>query len=418
MTGDNDKLFDSLRKRQEEYHVPLRKDGWDKLEQTLASRSSSRRIIYRWISVAAVVLLAIAELPQQPYEPPVQSMEQQTLLAVVPPKKDIIQKEKDIELSATITRTKTKEKVGTIEVIEVFEESIESVESIESDVEEPITITETTQSKAFVGPEKEKSSKGGSILYTPSQTKNKGKWSWGISAGSNSTGATSTDYIYSDQPGNNPLPPVKPPIDEEGNPGSENGTGSEIGSGESENGSGDEGTKSFVCSGPTPQREVVQYKYHHRLPITVGISAGKRVSEHLILESGLTYTFLHSDISREGVAGYIGEQKLHYLGVPLKANWLFYNQGRFSVYASGGVLFEYCLSARQVIDAEKKDADMNRFQFSLGAAVGAQIRLVKPLSLYIEPGVSYYFDPGGSMETIRTEKPFMFNLQAGIRFTY
>jgi len=36
----------------------------------------------------------------------------------------------------------------------------------------------------------------------------------------------------------------------------------------------------------------------------------------------------------------------------------------------------------------------------------------------VEPGVSYFFDDGSSIQTIRKENPCNFTLQAGIRLTY
>ena len=40
------------------------------------------------------------------------------------------------------------------------------------------------------------------------------------------------------------------------------------------------------------------------------------------------------------------------------------------------------------------------------------------MGLYIEPGAKYYFDNGSDIETIRSEKPFNVNLQAGFRFGF
>jgi hypothetical protein len=44
--------------------------------------------------------------------------------------------------------------------------------------------------------------------------------------------------------------------------------------------------------------------------------------------------------------------------------------------------------------------------------------LCRFLSLYAEAGVDYYIDNGSSIETIRSEKPFNVNLQAGFRFGF
>jgi hypothetical protein len=158
--------------------------------------------------------------------------------------------------------------------------------------------------------------------------------------------------------------------------------------------------------------------FHHRFPLSAAVSVRKSMTKAFALESGLRYTYLHSDISREGAAGYIGNQKLHYLGIPLRADWLFYSQGRVSAYLAAGTLFEYAVSAQRQLHGLSSSLDINRFQASVTAAVGMQLALVKPISVFIEPGIGYYFDNGNGIETFRTEKPWMLNLQAGIRFSY
>ena len=58
------------------------------------------------------------------------------------------------------------------------------------------------------------------------------------------------------------------------------------------------------------------------------------------------------------------------------------------------------------------------WQFSVLGAVGAQYNLSRRVGVYVEPGVSYYFDDGSSLATLRKEHPCGFTLQAGLRLTY
>ena len=58
------------------------------------------------------------------------------------------------------------------------------------------------------------------------------------------------------------------------------------------------------------------------------------------------------------------------------------------------------------------------FDYRIKAAVGAQFNATDHVGLYVEPGVSYFFDDGSKVQTIRKERPCNFNLQAGLRFTY
>ena len=53
----------------------------------------------------------------------------------------------------------------------------------------------------------------------------------------------------------------------------------------------------------------------------------------------------------------------------------------------------------------------------MNAAAGVQYNFSNLLGLYVEPGVSYYFDNGSSVSNIYKDKPFNFNLNLGLRFT-
>ena len=59
---------------------------------------------------------------------------------------------------------------------------------------------------------------------------------------------------------------------------------------------------------------------------------------------------------------------------------------------------------------------VRKLQFSVGAGVGVEFRLSGKLGLYLDPGVRYYF-PNSQPKSIRTDKPFMFNFDAGLRFS-
>lgn len=48
---------------------------------------------------------------------------------------------------------------------------------------------------------------------------------------------------------------------------------------------------------------------------------------------------------------------------------------------------------------------------------GGEIRIVKGLSVYAEPGLSYYFDNGSSIRNIYKDKPLNFSLNLGMRWT-
>lgn len=157
--------------------------------------------------------------------------------------------------------------------------------------------------------------------------------------------------------------------------------------------------------------QVVDMKHHQ--PISFGLSVRKSLAKGFSVETGLTYTLLSSD-AKFADSDQKTEQKLHYLGIPLKANWNFLDKKLFTLYVSGGGMIEKCVYGK--LGTEKET--VKPLQFSVSGAVGAQLNATKRVGIYVEPGVAYFFDDGSDVQTIRKENPFNFNIQAGIRLTY
>ena len=151
----------------------------------------------------------------------------------------------------------------------------------------------------------------------------------------------------------------------------------------------------------------------HRQPVSVGFSVRKNLGHGLSVESGLMYTYLYSDLYF-GKGNNSVEQKLHYLGIPLRVNWNFVDTRKFSVYLSAGGAIEKCVYGK--LGDEKQT--VGPVQLSVLGALGAQYNLSRRWGLYVEPGISYYFDDGSKVQTIRKERPCSFTLQAGLRLTY
>lgn len=151
----------------------------------------------------------------------------------------------------------------------------------------------------------------------------------------------------------------------------------------------------------------------HKQPISFGVSVRKNLAKGFSLESGLTYTYLASDVRYEGSSETLS-QKLHYLGIPVRVNWNFVDMKNFTLYASVGGAIEKCVYGK--IGTENET--VKPVQLSVMGAVGAQYNVSRRVGLYVEPGVSYFFDDGSSVQTIRKENPCNFTLQAGVRLTY
>ena len=175
------------------------------------------------------------------------------------------------------------------------------------------------------------------------------------------------------------------------------------------------------------QGKSVKTEYKHRLPVRVGINVAYRLTDRLSVESGVSYTRLSSDMKDGTKNNYSSSsQKLDYIGVPLNVKYRAFGYRRLSVYASAGLLTEKCVSGKTtheyVISGEKKkheaeDVAAKPWQLSVNAALGAQFDVLRNVGVYVEPGVSYYFDDRSTLSTIYKEKPLNFNLNLGVRYT-
>ena len=175
------------------------------------------------------------------------------------------------------------------------------------------------------------------------------------------------------------------------------------------------------------QGKSVKTEYKHRLPVRIGLNVAYRLTDRLSVESGVSYTRLSSDMKDGTKDNYSsGSQKLDYIGVPLNVKYRAFGYRRLSVYASAGLLTEKCVSGKTtheyVISGEKKkreaeDVAAKPWQLSVNAALGVQFDVLSNVGVYVEPGVSYYFDDHSPLSTIYKEKPLNFNLNLGVRYT-
>lgn len=157
--------------------------------------------------------------------------------------------------------------------------------------------------------------------------------------------------------------------------------------------------------------EVVEY--NHKQPISVGFSFRKYFNDKLSLSTGLMYTYLSSDMKVLSDKSKIA-QKFHYLGIPVKLNYDFASYKSFRFYASAGGSIERAIYGKQ----GNKKVTNNKFQFAVTGGLGAQVNITRNVGFYVEPGVAYYFDDGSAFETIRSDRPFNFDINAGLRLTY
>ena len=175
------------------------------------------------------------------------------------------------------------------------------------------------------------------------------------------------------------------------------------------------------------QGKEVKTEYKHRLPVRIGVKVAYTLNEHWIIESGLTYTRLSSDMKDGTKENYFtGEQRLNYVGIPVNMKYNAWSYKRFNLYGSAGVLAEKCVSGNVtkeyvINNATKKketvNIDSKPLQMSVNVAFGVQFDVLDNVGIYAEPGVSYHLDDHSSLQTIYKEKPLNFNLNVGVRCT-
>ena len=165
----------------------------------------------------------------------------------------------------------------------------------------------------------------------------------------------------------------------------------------------------------------------HYRPKTFGLSINKQLSPKWTFGTGITYTRLKSEFESEyHKARLVKTQKIDYVGIPLRLTYRIWSKGRFNAYTTGGVTFEMpvhgSLDKKYIITSDSsytlKSDIKAHYQWSMNLGIGVQYKLFKPFSLYLEPNMFYYFRNSGSLETYRTEHPFIITVPFGLRLTW
>lgn len=165
--------------------------------------------------------------------------------------------------------------------------------------------------------------------------------------------------------------------------------------------------------------------YEHHQPVRMGLSVKYAINNRLSLGSGVTYAILNSDIKHRTASRFVsGQQRLHYVGIPLDISYRILSWKRLSLYGSAGVLGEKCVSGKIVSDYWTDDNSTTSvtestealpFQISINASAGIQFDIIRQLGVYVEPGISYYFNDGTAVDNIYKDKPLNFNINVGLR---
>ena len=166
----------------------------------------------------------------------------------------------------------------------------------------------------------------------------------------------------------------------------------------------------------------------YRQPINVGVMVNCYLSERWSIGTGLEWSWLHSSF-REGSQTYYVSRvnDLHYLGIPLKLNCDLWKRNGFKVYAAAGGMVQKCFNGKQVEEyiynsatgkSEMKELCERQMQWSVCAEAGLEYDFSPFAGVYFEPGATWHFDNGSSVDNIYKSRPLNFSLSVGIRFNF
>ena len=160
---------------------------------------------------------------------------------------------------------------------------------------------------------------------------------------------------------------------------------------------------------------------HHK-PLRFGLSVRYVLDERWSLLSGITYSYLNSDIYVVyGSTIQSAEQKLHYLGIPIAASYSIWQNDHVNIYAVAGGEIEKLVKGQLIVDrgvnhkSYTESVKENRPVFSTNASAGIEYQTKNGVSLYAEPGASYHFDNGSGVHSAYTDKPWDFMINIGLR---
>ena len=145
---------------------------------------------------------------------------------------------------------------------------------------------------------------------------------------------------------------------------------------------------------------------NHSRPVSAGVALSLPLNDHLFLESGLYYSYLHS------TSHTVSDQSLHFVGIPVKAGWRMGMSRRTSLSFSAGAKAEKCILALRDGQRFKEPG----IQLAAVGSAAFQYDFTPHVGIFLAPELSYWFTKT-ELPTYNTENPFNLSLKAGINLT-
>lgn len=170
----------------------------------------------------------------------------------------------------------------------------------------------------------------------------------------------------------------------------------------------------------------------HKRPIRIALTVRVPLYGRLGIESGLSYTMLHSSFStvsgNSGTSMVEDVQVVRCLGVPVNLTYSLLDRKLLSAYVSAGGMAEKVLSGyvatTQAINETPQGSSVSNplkdkpLYWSLNASAGLQANVSRYFGIYAAPGVSWHLDNGSQLRTIYSDRPVDFVMTFGARFSF
>lgn len=161
-------------------------------------------------------------------------------------------------------------------------------------------------------------------------------------------------------------------------------------------------------------------------PVVFGLRTSFGLSKRLSFETGISYTRFPVVVTGK-INGQEAVQRgsTTYLGLPLLFNYHFIHRPRVGVYCTQGILLDEGTTRWhdiEVINNSQSIPAVNRPQYfapraGLVSGLGADYRVNRLLSVYMQPSVTYWLTSIGSFDS-QTKVLLWPNLQTGLRLNF
>ncbi|MDR2293239.1 MAG: hypothetical protein LBE11_07185 [Prevotellaceae bacterium] len=175
---------------------------------------------------------------------------------------------------------------------------------------------------------------------------------------------------------------------------------------------------------PESLKDEPKINLKHKYPLNLGLRIKKSLSKRIIIKTGLSYSYFLSEFDN---AERKIQQQIHYVGIPIGAEFLLWGKNNFNIYMSGefafekGILHIFRQSIQGISDIESynpTNGSVRGLQFSTNAGLGISYNFIKNVGIYVEPNAVYYIKDDRQPQSFRTEKSFNFGLNIGFKYDF